>query len=104
FQYAARRMTRVLVVDDEENLRLVLRTLLRKHGYEVETCASGELALEALPRFAPSFVIADVRMGGMSGIQLTAELKKRGSEAVVIVMSAYGSVDLALEAMKAGAY
>jgi two-component system response regulator AtoC len=97
-------MARVLVVDDEENLRLVLRTLLRKSGYEVETCASAEQALAMIPHFAPDFVIADVRMGGMSGIHLAAELKRRGSEAVVIVMSAYGSVDLAIEAMKAGAY
>jgi two-component system response regulator AtoC len=97
-------MPRALVVDDEENIRLVLRTLLRKQGYEVEVRPSAEQALEALEAFAPDFVIADVRMPGMSGIELTAELKRRGSEAVVIVMSAYGSVDLAIEAMKAGAY
>ena len=97
-------MPRALVVDDEENIRLVLRTLLRKHGYEVEVRASAEQALEALSTFTPDFVIADVRMPGMNGIELTAELKRRGSEAVVIVMSAYGSVDLAIEAMKAGAY
>ena len=97
-------MPRVLVVDDEENLRLVLRTLLRRHGYEVETCGSAEDALGSVDSFAPDFVIADVRMPGMTGIQLCAELKRRGSEAVVIVMSAFGSVDLALEAMKAGAY
>jgi two-component system, NtrC family, response regulator AtoC len=104
FQYAAPQMARVLVVDDEENLRLVLRTVLRKHGYEVEACASAELALEAVTRFSPDFVITDVRMTGMTGIQLVAELKARGSEAVVIVMSAFGSVELAIEAMKAGAY
>ena len=97
-------MTRVLVADDEENLRLVLRTMLRKHGYEVETCASAEQALESIEKSTPDFVIADVRMGGMSGIELTRELKRRGSDAVVIVMSAFGSVDLAIEAMKAGAY
>ncbi len=98
-------MPRALVVDDEENIRLVLRTLLRKQGYEVEVRASGEQALQALTDgFLPDFVIADVRMPGMTGIELTAELKRRGSEAVVIVMSAYGSVDLAIEAMKAGAY
>jgi two-component system response regulator AtoC len=97
-------MTRVLVADDEENLRLVLKTMLGRHGYEVETVPSGEAALAALERFAPDFVLADVRMGGMSGIELTRELAARGSEATVIVMSAYGSVELALEAMKAGAY
>ena len=97
-------MTRVLVADDEENIRLVLRTLLKKHGYEVQVAASAEEALARVGQFDPDFVIADVRMPGMTGIELVAELKKRGSEAVAIVMSAYGSVELALEAMKAGAY
>lgn len=99
-----RPMSRVLCVDDEESIRLVLRTLLTKHGYEVAVHGSGEAALAALDAFAPDFVIADVRMPGMSGIDLCRALRERGSEAVVIVMSAYGSVDLALEAMKAGAY
>ncbi len=97
-------MARALVVDDEENIRLVLRTLLRKQGYEVEVRASAEEALAMVESFAPDYVIADVRMPGMSGIELTAELRRRGVSAVVIVMSAYGSVDLAIEAMKAGAY
>ncbi len=97
-------MARVLVADDEENIRLVLRTLLSRHGYAVEAVPSAEAALEALERFAPDFVLADVRMGGMSGIELTRAIAERGSEATVIVMSAYGSVELALEAMKAGAY
>lgn len=97
-------MPRVLVVDDEENIRLVLETVLQKHGYEVATAASAEDALTQLEAFAPTFVIADVRMPGMSGIELCAELRKRRSPATVIVMSAFGSVELALEAMKAGAY
>jgi two-component system, NtrC family, response regulator AtoC len=99
---ASRR--RVLVVDDEENIRLVLRTMLKKHGYEVEVAESAEAALQRLDPFGPHFVLADVRMPGMSGIELCAEMRARGSAATVIVMSAYGSVDLALEAMKAGAY
>ncbi|MFO0692488.1 MAG: sigma-54 dependent transcriptional regulator [Polyangiales bacterium] len=97
-------MSRVLVVDDEESLRLVLRTLLRKHGYEVEVAASAEEALGLVERFDPGFVLADVRMPGMSGIELCETLRARGSSATVIVMSAYGSVELALEAMNAGAY
>ena len=97
-------MTRVLVVDDEENLRLVLRTLLARAGYEVRVAANAETALHELTAFDADFVIADVRMQGMSGIELTREIVRRGSLATVIVMSAYGSLDLALEAMKAGAY
>ena len=97
-------MRRVLVVDDEENIRLVLRTLLKKNAYQVETAESAEMALEQLERFDPDFVLADVRMSGMTGIELCTELKARSSLATVILMSAYGSVDLAIEAMKAGAY
>jgi two-component system, NtrC family, response regulator AtoC len=97
-------VTRVLVVDDEENLRLVLRTLLARAGYEARAVSSAEVALEELERFDADFVLADVRMQGMSGIELTREIVRRGSLATVIVMSAYGSLDLALEAMKAGAY
>ena len=97
-------MRRVLVVDDEENIRLVLRTLLKKHGYQVETAESAEDALAQLESFDPDFVLADVRMSGMTGLELSSELKARSSLATVILMSAYGSVDLAIEAMKAGAY
>ncbi|MFM7272941.1 MAG: sigma-54-dependent transcriptional regulator, partial [Gammaproteobacteria bacterium] len=75
-----------------------------KHGYVVEAASSAEVALEKIEAAAPDFVIADVRMGGMSGIELVAHLKRRAEPPVVIVMSAYGSVELALEAMKAGAY
>ncbi|MCK6531788.1 MAG: sigma-54 dependent transcriptional regulator [Polyangiaceae bacterium] len=97
-------MRRVLVVDDEENLRLVLRTLLRRNGYEVETAGSGEDALGLVDSFGPDFVITDVRMPKMGGLDLLATLKAKGSDATVIVMSAYGNTDLALEAMKGGAY
>jgi len=97
-------VTRALVVDDEENIRLVLRTLLKKHGYEVRTAGSAEEALEALEDEPADFVLADVRMPGMSGIELCRTLEERGFGGTVIVMSAFGSVDLAIEAMKAGAY
>jgi len=89
-------------VDDEENLRVVLRTLLRRHGYEVETASSGEEALGMVDSFGPDVVLTDVRMPKMGGLDLLSTLK--GNEATVIVMSAYGNMDLALDAMKAGAY
>ncbi len=97
-------MRRVLVVDDEENIRLVLRTLLRKHGYEVEVAESGEDALAQIDTFGPDVILTDVRMPKMGGLDLLATLKAKQCAATVIVMSAYGSNDLALEAMKAGAY
>jgi len=95
---------RILVVDDEENIRLVLRTLLRKNGYEVETAEDGEQAIAQLDRFDPDVVLTDVRMPKVGGLDLLGTLQAKGHRATVIVMSAYGSVDLALEAMKAGAY
>ena len=97
-------MARVLVVDDEENIRLVVQTFLKKEGYEVAVAESAEVALSLLERFDPDFILADVRMRGMTGIELCGELQARGSHATAIVMSAFGSVDLAIEAMKAGAY
>lgn len=97
-------MKRILVVDDEENLRLVLKTLLSRHGYQVETAASGEEALGLVESFGPDFVLTDVRMPKMGGLDLLSTLRAKGNEATVIVMSAYGNTDLAIEAMKAGAY
>jgi len=97
-------MRRVLVVDDEENIRLVLRTLLKKHGYDVEVADSGEAALAALEAFDPDVILTDVRMPRMGGLDLLGALKAKQHSATVIVMSAYGNVDLAIEAMKAGAY
>jgi two-component system response regulator AtoC len=97
-------MRRVLVVDDEENLRLVVRSFLKRDGYEVEVAASGEEALVLVESFGPDVILTDVRMPKMGGLDLLATLKAKGNEATVIVMSAYGNIDLALEAMKAGAY
>src|ERR1700677_668690 len=97
-------MRRVLVVDDEESIRLVLRTLLKKHGYEDEVADGGEAALAALDLFDPDVILTDVRMPRMGGLDLLSALKAKQNPATVIVMSAYGNIDLAIEAMKAGAY
>ncbi|WP_437818771.1 sigma-54-dependent transcriptional regulator [Sorangium sp. So ce1078] len=97
-------MRRVLVVDDEENLRLVVRTFLKRDGYEVEAVSSGEEALAMVETFGPDVILTDVRMPRMGGLDLLATLKAKGNEATVIVMSAYGNIDMAIEAMKAGAY
>ena len=92
------------MVDDEENLRLVLRTYLKRQGYQVEVADNGERALEMVETFGPDFILTDVRMPKLGGLDLLATLKAKGNEATVIVMSAYGNVDLAIEAMQAGAY
>ncbi|HET6332067.1 MAG TPA: sigma-54 dependent transcriptional regulator [Polyangiales bacterium] len=97
-------LRRVLVVDDEENIRLVLETLLAKKGYEVRTAIHAERALEVAVEWTPDFVLTDVRMPGMSGTDLCRELRSRMPQVCVIVMSAYGSVEQALEAVRGGAY
>jgi two-component system response regulator AtoC len=95
---------RVLVVDDEENIRLVLRTLLKRHGYDVECAPGGEEALGLVESFGPDVVITDVRMPRMGGMDLLSTLRAKGNDATVIVMSAYGNLDQAIDAIKAGAY
>jgi two-component system response regulator AtoC len=94
----------VLVVDDEENIRLFLHTLLEKKGYAVSTAADGEQALSLLSQTAIDFVLADVKMPGMGGIELCQRVRARWPQLTVIMMSAYGSVELALQAVRVGAY
>ncbi len=97
-------MARVLLVDDEENLRLALRTYLRKQGYEVAAVGDVESALNECTKEAFDFVVTDVRMPGRTGLELLAELRAKHAATTVIVMSAYGSIDQALDAIRAGAY
>ena len=97
-------MRRVLVVDDEENLRLVLRTLLRRYGYEVETAARVDEALLLVASFGPDVILADVRMPERGGLDLLAQLRAQNHPATVIVMSAFGNLELAIEAIQKGAY
>jgi two-component system response regulator AtoC len=94
----------VLVVDDEESLRLMLVVLLKRSGYEATAVASGEQALAELEQRAYDVVISDLRMPKLGGLELVDEIHKRGIQTTVIVMTAFGSVDVAIEAMKRGAY
>ncbi len=97
-------MKRILVVDDEESIRVTLSALLGHRGYHVVTASDAKTALEKLDTEDIDCVLADVRMPDMDGIMLTREIMAKEIPVTVIVMSAYGSVDNAIEAMKAGAY
>src|SRR4051812_9690078 len=94
----------ILVVDDEEPIRQVLTEVLSGHGYVVRTASDGEEALKELAAHDYDAVVTDVRMPRMDGLTLVRAIQQTAPDAPVIVMSAYGSHDLALEAMKAGAY
>ncbi len=94
---------RILVVDDEHNARSALRLILGEEGYEIAEAADGESALATLDEFAPAVVLADVRMPKMDGLTLLRTAKERGSDAIFIMMTAFGTVETAVEAMRAGA-
>ena len=94
----------VLIVDDEESMRHLLSLILRDRGYEVRAVSSGEDALKELRARDYDLVLSDVRMPGMDGLALLREALRLQPELTFIVMSAYGSHDTAVEAMKAGAY
>jgi two-component system response regulator AtoC len=95
---------RVLVVDDEENLRHYLQMVLGEEGYQVETAPDGKAALEKMQHHACDIVLCDIRMPRMDGMAFLKEVKAKGLEGTIIMMSAYGTVDTAVEAMKIGAY
>jgi len=95
---------RILVVDDEESLRHMLTTLLGKEGYDVQAVADGLEARELLEREPFDFVLCDVRMPRLDGLGLLDAMKGRAAAATFIMMSAYGSIDVAIEAVKRGAY
>lgn len=94
---------RILVVDDEANARTALAELLRDEGYAVETAADGFKALPKLVEFSPDLVLTDLKMPGMDGIELMRRILQEEPERVVVVMTAYGAVDSAVAAMRAGA-
>ena len=96
--------SRILVIDDDASLRRVLEYNLQEEGYEVQTAASAEEGLYLFGQSLPNLVITDMKMSGMDGMTVLKTVKERSPETLVIIITAYGTVDLAVEAMKAGAY
>src|SRR5450631_515188 len=93
----------ILVVDDDAALRVVLVGLLKQAGYAARAAPSGERALEEVSSAPVDLVLTDVRMPGMDGLALLAALGKSAPDLPVIVISAHGTVPMAVEAMKQGA-
>ncbi len=100
---AASAQSRVLVVDDDRAVAMVLSGLLRQAGYHVRTALGGNEALAVMVSGDVDVVLSDVRMPDMDGMELLAQIKKRNSDVPVVLLTAHGSVPLAVEAMKAGA-
>jgi two-component system response regulator AtoC len=95
---------RILIVDDDEALRESLELVLSAEGYDVVGARHAEAALRQLDAGPVDLVLCDLRMPGMDGMELLPQISRRLPGATVIMMSAYGTADLAIEAMKRGAY
>ena len=95
---------KLLIVDDDESLRRVTQVQLQQAGYVVEVANSGKQALEVLQNRSVDLVLSDLKMPGMSGLKLLRSLQAEQPEIIVILMTAYGTIETAVEAVKAGAY
>ena len=94
----------ILVVDDEENLRHMLFVLLSKQGYQVDLACNGEEALKMALSNEYNFILSDIKMPVMDGAEFLDKAFAAGIQSTVIMMSAYGTMDTAIECMKQGAY
>jgi two-component system response regulator HydG len=95
---------KILVVDDQRNMRTTLAIMLREAGYEVDEAGDGKQGMELGATGAYDLVITDLRMGAVSGIEVLGAVKKSFANTEVIVMTAYGTVESAVEAMRLGAH
>ena len=95
---------RILVVDDEPNITVLLSRILKKAGYDVQTTTNPKEALNKAATFSPNLVISDMKMSDLDGLELLRALKKRDYQGDFIVLTAYATVENAVEVMKEGAF
>jgi two-component system NtrC family response regulator len=96
--------TKILLADDDESLRKVIEFNLEQEGYEVVTASDGKEALRLYEEHTPDLVITDIKMPELDGLELLKQIHRGDIEKLVIVVTAFGSIDNAIEAMKLGAY
>ncbi len=94
----------ILIVEDEQNIRTALSTMVEKRGHRPRTAATGEEALALLEESPTDLVVTDLRMPGMGGMEFLRCVKGKYPDTEVVVMTAFGSVETAVEAMRLGAY
>jgi two-component system nitrogen regulation response regulator GlnG len=97
-------MRKLLLIDDEEDVRYSFQRIFDSPDIEVATAASGEEGLKVIPKFKPDLVLMDVRMGGMNGLETLRRIRQSDPRLLVILMTAYGTTQTTIEAMKLGAY
>ncbi|HML24928.1 MAG TPA: response regulator transcription factor [Aggregatilinea sp.] len=94
----------ILVVDDEGAIRYSISKTLQRVGYQVQTASSGEEALEMMQQQEYDVVLTDIRMPGLSGVELLAKIKERAPDAVVILLTGYANLESAIESLRLGAH
>src|ERR1043166_514226 len=97
-------MSKLLLIDDEADVQYSFRRIFDSPEIELTTASSGEEGLKLIPKFKPDLVLMDIRMGGISGMETLRRIRQMDSKLLVILMTAYGTTQTAIEAMKLGAY
>ena len=97
-------MSKLLLIDDEADVQYSFRRIFDSPEVELTTASSGEEGLRIIPKLKPDLVLMDIRMGGMSGLDTLRRLRQNDARLPVIIMTAYGTTQTAIEAMKLGAY
>jgi len=97
-------MSKLLLIDDEEDVRYSFQRIFDSPEIELATASSGEEGLKVISKFKPDLVLMDVRMGGMNGLETLRRIRAANPKQLVILMTAYGTTQTAIEAMKLGAY
>lgn len=96
--------TTIMVIDDQPGIRRLLAEVLQEDGYNIVIAANGYEALQKVKEITPQLILMDMKMPGMDGLETFRELKKIGKAERVIMMTAYGELELVKEAMSLGAY
>lgn len=94
----------IMVIDDQPGIRRLLAEVLQEDGYNVAIAANGYDALHKVKEITPQLILMDMKMPGMDGLETFRELKKAGKAERVIMMTAYGELELVKEALNLGAY
>src|SRR5437867_863034 len=97
-------MSKLLLIDDEADVQYSFRRIFDSPEVELATASSGEEGLKLIPKFKPDLVLMDIRMGGMNGLETLRRIRQMDSRLLVILMTAYGTTQTTIEAMKLGAY
>jgi DNA-binding NarL/FixJ family response regulator len=97
-------MEKILIIDDDSDIQLVLSDIIKSEGHEVITAYNGEKALEKIRKHSPDLVLLDIKLPGMDGMKVLEEIKKTDKSLIVIMLTGYGEIKDAVQAMKMGAF